>query len=110
MIELILEWYVQYTKPCSIKCLNILQICLNVKPELPQEIRENLLSKYQKRKLDVSRRGLAYKDAVLYNELNTNITNAPTIELFKTRYMASLFSYDKQTEHMVEAGIVIILV
>ena len=48
--------------------------------------------KVPKRKLDVSRRGLAYKGAVLYNELNTNITNAPTIELFKTRYMAEYFT------------------
>ncbi len=44
MTELITEWYVQYTKPYIIKCLNILQICLKVKSELLQEIRKNLPS------------------------------------------------------------------
>ena len=52
-----------------------------------RNMRENAL-KVPKRRLDVSRRGLAYKGPILYNELNSNITNAPTIELFRTRYMA----------------------
>ncbi len=47
MTELIAEWYEQYTKPYIIKCLHILQISLKVKPELTQEIKENVLSKYQ---------------------------------------------------------------
>ncbi len=51
-----------------------------------------MLSKYQSVNLMFQRRRLAYKGAVLYNEHNTNITNAPTIELFKTRYMAEYFT------------------
>ncbi len=47
MTELITEWCVLYTMSYIIKCLDILQICLKVKPELPQDIRKNVLSKYQ---------------------------------------------------------------
>ncbi len=37
--------------------------------------------KIPNRKLDISHRGRAYQNAVLYNDLNTNITNAPTTTL-----------------------------
>ncbi len=37
-------------------------------------------------------RGLAYKGTVLNNHLPTNIPKAPTMELFRTKYMAEHFT------------------